>query len=182
MEISGEGFLFLNEHIFKELFVFQWWQNERNLYPFKNSQLQFYAFSPIFILSLKFGNFINISLANLNSYLYYNYYILWFKFIFIDWFNAPISWWSEDMPPTAHFFLKDFIYLFLERGEGREKERERNISVWLPLVHPLLGTCPATQACPLTGNRTSDPLVIRLALNPLSHTSQGPQPTFEKRI
>ena len=26
------------------------------------------------------------------------------------------------------FFLKDFIY-FLERGEGREKERERNINV-----------------------------------------------------
>ena len=37
-------------------------------------------------------------------------------------------------------FLKDFICLFLERGEGREKERERNISVWLPLVRPLLGT------------------------------------------
>ena len=27
------------------------------------------------------------------------------------------------------FFLKDFIYLFLERGEGREKERERNINL-----------------------------------------------------
>ena len=24
-------------------------------------------------------------------------------------------------------FFKDFIYLFLESGEGREKERERNI-------------------------------------------------------
>ena len=33
-------------------------------------------------------------------------------------------------------FLKDFIYLFLERGEGREKEREENINVWLPLAHP----------------------------------------------
>ena len=32
--------------------------------------------------------------------------------------------------------LKDFIYLFLDRGEGREKERERNISVWLPLGPP----------------------------------------------
>ena len=28
-------------------------------------------------------------------------------------------------------FFKDFIYLFLDRGEGREKERERNIHVWL---------------------------------------------------
>ena len=32
------------------------------------------------------------------------------------------------------FYFKDFIYLFLERGERREKERERNISVWLPLM------------------------------------------------
>ena len=69
------------------------------------------------------------------------------------------------------FFFK--IYLFLERGEGREEERERNIRVWLPLVHPLLGTWPTTQACGLTGNRTSGPLIRRPALNPLSHTSQG---------
>ena len=35
-----------------------------------------------------------------------------------------------------NFFLKIlFVYLLLERGEGREKERERNINVWLPLVH-----------------------------------------------
>ena len=39
---------------------------------------------------------------------------------------------------------------------------------------PLLGTWLATQACALTGNRTSDPLVHRPALNSLSHTSQGP--------
>ena len=45
-------------------------------------------------------------------------------------------------------FFKDFIYLFLERGEGREKERERNISAWLPLVQPLLGTWPTTQHVP----------------------------------
>ena len=41
-------------------------------------------------------------------------------------------------------FLKDFIYLFLERGEEREeereKERERNSNVWLPLACPILGT------------------------------------------
>ena len=70
-------------------------------------------------------------------------------------------------------FFKDLIYLFLEREEVREKERERNIDVWLPLVHPPLGTWPATQACALTGNRTSDPLVHQPALNLLSHTSQG---------
>ena len=50
------------------------------------------------------------------------------------------------------FFFKDFIYLFLEREEGREKERERNINVWLPLTYPLLETWLATQACAWTGN------------------------------
>ena len=70
-------------------------------------------------------------------------------------------------------FLKDFIYLFLDRGEGREKERERNINVWLPLTRPLLGTWPTTHTCVLTGNRASNPLVCRPVLNPLIHTSQG---------
>ena len=54
-----------------------------------------------------------------------------------------------------------------------EKERERNTNVWLPLVCPLPGTLPATQSCDLTGNRTSNPLLHRSALNPLSYTSQG---------
>ena len=36
-------------------------------------------------------------------------------------------------------FFKDFINLFPDRGEGKEKERERNISVWWPLMHPHLG-------------------------------------------
>ena len=70
-------------------------------------------------------------------------------------------------------FLKDFIYLFLEKGEVREKDRERNINVWLPLMYPQLGIQPATQACALTGNWTGYPLVHRPGLNPLSHTSQG---------
>ena len=54
-----------------------------------------------------------------------------------------------------HFlnFFKYFIYLF--------SERERNINVWLPLMRPLLGTWPATQACALSGKQTSDPLVLR---------------------
>ena len=42
------------------------------------------------------------------------------------------------------------------------------------LLHTWLqGTWPAIQACVLTGNQTSDSLVCRLLLNPLSHTSQG---------
>ena len=70
-------------------------------------------------------------------------------------------------------FKKDFIYLFLDRGEGRERERESNINVWLPLTQPLLGTWPATQACALTRNRTGNVSVRRPVLNALSHTSQG---------
>ena len=36
------------------------------------------------------------------------------------------------------FCFNDFIYLFLERGEGREKERERNIDV--PEKHRLVAS------------------------------------------
>ena len=46
-------------------------------------------------------------------------------------------------------FLKYFIYLLSERGEGRDKERERNINVWLSSHMPPTGdlarnpgTCP----------------------------------------
>ena len=48
------------------------------------------------------------------------------------------TWGSSIRSPNvkSHFhFFKDFIYLFLERG----KERERNISVWLPLHAPNWG-------------------------------------------
>ena len=79
---------------------------------------------------------------------------------------------SHDFFFFCFFFFKIF-YLLIDTGEGREKERERNINVHLPLVLPLLGTWPATQACSLTRNQTCDPLVCRPALNPLSHTSQG---------
>ena len=70
------------------------------------------------------------------------------------------------------FLFKKNFNLLLERGEEKEKERERNIK-WLPLTGPPLGTWPATQACALTGNRTVDPLVSKLILNPLSHITQG---------
>ena len=56
---------------------------------------------------------------------------------------------------------------------GREISMCKRYINWLPLECPQLGTQPATQACALTGNRTSNLSVHRLALNPLSHTSQG---------
>ena len=77
---------------------------------------------------------------------------------------------QETDPLSLVTFFKGFIHF---RGEEKEKERERSISVWLPLTHPLFGIWPATQACALTGNRTNDPLVHRPMLNPLSYTRQG---------
>ena len=57
----------------------------------------------------------------------------------------------------------------MERGEN---ERQRNINR-LPLAQPQPEIWLATQAYALTGNRTSDLLVCRAVLNPLSHTNQG---------
>ena len=43
------------------------------------------------------------------------------------------SFLSFSVPPSLPF-LKDFIYLFLERGEGREGGRERNIKTCVCLL------------------------------------------------
>ena len=57
---------------------------------------------------------------------------------------------------------------------GREGKREGEKYQCVVASHALLlGTWPATQACALTGNQTSNPLVQRPVLNPLSYTSQG---------
>ena len=50
------------------------------------------------------------------------------------------------------FFIKK-IYLFIFREREREKERERNINMWLPLVHPLLGTWPVSRHVPWLGTK-----------------------------
>ena len=66
-------------------------------------------------------------------------------------------------------FLR-FFCLFIYIWEGRE----RNIMCGCLSCAPYWGPgLHATQACALTGDQTSDPLVLRLVLNPLSHTSQG---------
>ena len=61
-------------------------------------------------------------------------------------------------------------YLFLERGEGREKERGRNISVWLPLTCPHTGDLARNPGMCPDRESNSDLLVCRLVINPLSHT------------
>ena len=99
--------------------------------------------------------------------------------------DAPSQWLSMTavLQPSHSCQIRDsvsssslrfYLFIFRERRRRKEKGRERNISVWLPLICPLLGTWPTTQACVLTENRTCAPLVHRPVLNPLSHTSKGP--------
>ena len=57
-----------------------------------------------------------------------------------------VSYYHDYIRFTVHF-LNNFI-LFLERGEGQEKRRERNIDRF-PLVHALAGGQTGTPGmCP----------------------------------
>ena len=69
------------------------------------------------------------------------------------------------------FFL-NFIYFQREWKGGREGERHQCVAASCPLLGAG-GAWPKAQACFLARNQTSDPLVRRLVLSPLSHTSQG---------
>ena len=62
----------------------------------------------------------------------------------------PRSAITELLDHMIVLFLNFFLifYLFLEREEGREKEKARNINVWLPLACPPLGSWPTTGMCP----------------------------------
>ena len=77
----------------------------------------------------------------------------------------------------SHVFT--YVYLFLDRGEGREKGNETNSNVrekhqCVVTSHtPPTRHLAATRACALTGNPTGHLLVCGMMLNPLSHTSQG---------
>ena len=52
----------------------------------------------------------------------------------------------------------------------------------LPLARLQVGTWSVTQACALTGNRTSNLSVRRLALNPLNHSSWGLLRTLKRAL
>ena len=73
-------------------------------------------------------------------------------------------------------FLKKMLFIYFQR-EGKEKERERNIHVWLPLTWPpYWGTWPATHVgCSMCPDWESNqrPFGSQPALNPLNYTSQG---------
>ena len=72
---------------------------------------------------------------------------------------------NQIQPCTVFFFLlpsfQDFIYLFLERGEETEREGEKHrceteTSIDCLSYMPQPTREPATQACALTGNRTTN--------------------------
>ncbi|XP_053522519.1 translin isoform X1 [Artibeus jamaicensis] len=87
---------------------------------------------------------------------------------------------EPDREKGFHLDVEDYlsgILILASELKGREGEKERNISVWLLLVHPLLGTGPCWELarnpgmCPdRESNR--DLLVRRPVLSPLSYTSQ----------
>ena len=69
--------------------------------------------------------------------------------------------------------LKRFSLLIFREGGGKGEREGEKYHCLVPCVCPQPGMWPSTQACALTGNRTSNPLVLRPELDPLSHTSQG---------
>ena len=66
----------------------------------------------------------------------------------------------------------NFMYLFLERGEGREKERERNINAWLPLMWPPTRDLACNPDLCSDQESNQQPSDSQPVLNPLSYTSQ----------
>ena len=91
--------------------------------------------------------------------------------------------------PLFCLFFKIFIYLFFKKGEGREKGEEKyrrvteaSICYLLHAPARVAGIWPTTQACVLTGNRTSDLSVCGRMPNLLSHTSQAPLLPLEDRV
>ena len=88
---------------------------------------------------------------------------------------------NKQMDVILFFFFKDFIYSFLEGKEGRNRGRETSMCERNRLVAsctPPAGDLAHNPGMCLAGNRTSDPSDHKLALNPLSHTSQGRWTSF----
>ena len=101
-----------------------------------------------------------------DKYTFFMY--LWISYVFhitklyLKYMHLIFYSWITNSTCKFIFFLRFHLFI-LNRREGRE----RNINVWLPFTCPLLETWQATQVCALTGNRTSNHLVCRPAINPL---------------
>ena len=90
---------------------------------------------------------------------------------------------SSSVQFTTIFFLKDFICLFLERGKGRERNINMiDVSDGLPFTHPGLGTWPATQACALTWNWTSDLSSLQAGVQSTEPHQPGLTTSFRKGL
>ena len=76
---------------------------------------------------------------------------------------------------VIHRFLKDFIYLFLEKGEEREKERERDFSVRekdCSVASPTGNLVGNPGLCP-DQESNKGRFGLQAAPNSVSHASQG---------
>ena len=71
------------------------------------------------------------------------------------------------------YFLRLLIYLFLDRGEGREKEKKRNITVWLPLAYPAPGNLACNSGVCPDWESNQEPFGWQAGAQSLRHTSQG---------
>ena len=76
------------------------------------------------------------------------------------------EFWAGNRHPDS---LKDFIYLFLERGRKGEREGEK---LWLPLMCTPTWDQTHNPVIALTRNPTSDPSLCRRMPNPSSHTGR----------
>lgn len=99
----------------------------------------------------------------------------WYPFLCKQGFPFPSTpCYTSRCSHTSLFFK---IYLFLEQGEGSEK----NIAMWekhqsASLTCPQLRVWPTIQPCVLTGNQTSGLSFFRMMPNPFSHTCWGHAP------
>ena len=98
--------------------------------------------------------------------------------LFLEW---PLLHFSSTATRESSFFFFLFkILFFLERGQGREKERGRETLIGcIPHVSQP-GTGAATQACALTGNQTCNPLLCCAMPNQLSRTGPGEGSHFDE--
>ena len=84
--------------------------------------------------------------------------------------------WDVLQDNWSGHFLKDFIYLILERGERREKEREKNTDVrkkYQLIASLTQGDPTCLQASALMRNQTGKLLLCKMRFTQLSHPGQG---------
>ena len=85
-------------------------------------------------------------------------------------------WFTKNIGKSGKiqfFFKKYFIYLFLDRGEEREKERERHKNMWLPLTCPTLGNLARNPGMCPDWESNQQLFGSQAGTQPPSNTSQG---------